>query len=72
MDNPGRDDKFDAAVDSGVKDRHYCMLQSMKQVSRDSYTAVLKCRGCGFSTRVKTASLVYANWQRLTQGENDA
>ncbi len=46
--------------------RHYCMLQSMKQVSRNQHSATLKCNGCGSPITVKLTSSVYKNWKNLT------
>ncbi len=46
--------------------RHYCVLQSMKQVSSNKRTVVLKCKGCGVQVTVKRNSLVYASWKKLT------
>ena len=46
--------------------RHYCMLQSMKQVSRNQHDATLKCKGCGSPIIVKLISSVYKHWKNLT------
>lgn len=46
--------------------RHFCMLQSMKQVSHNKHFATLKCKGCGSPITVKLSSSVYKNWQNLT------
>ncbi len=54
------------SVDRDTGCRHFCMLQSMKLVSRNQYTAMLKCKGCGSRINVKLTSSVYRNWKNLT------
>ena len=46
--------------------RHYCMLQSMKQVARNQHAVTLKCKGCGTAVMVKLTSSVYKYWKNLT------
>lgn len=64
--------KDDPVVKVGTRNegRHYCMLQSMKQVSRNQHSATLKCKGCGSPITVKVTSSVYKNWRQLTGKEN--
>ncbi len=51
--------------------RHFCMLQSMKQVSRNQHSVTLKCRGCGSPIMVKLTSSVYRNWKNLTGAKEE-